>query len=135
MKPQLMFWVSSFLFGHFASGPTFYVLSLPSFTWHATGVTSSPGRTEMTCTSTNNRLAVLVGGTSTVQASYPDPQNWEAQDPWTKGINVFDMTALEFVDQYDALAAPYEASTLIKTYYDTRFLFGLSGEWSTCANA
>lgn len=89
----------------------------------------------MTCTSTNNRLAIIVGGTSTAPASYSDPQNWEAQDPWTKGINVFEMTALSFVDKYDAHADPYEASTPIQNYYDTRFSLCFPGGSSACANA
>lgn len=112
----------SFLFGNFAIDNTFYVLSLPSFKWHATGIVSSPGRTEMTCTPTKNRQAIIIGGTNTDQASYPDPQNWEAQDPWTKGINVFDMTTLNFTEMYDAHAPPYEASTLVRNSYNSRFL-------------
>lgn len=82
----------------------------------------------MTCTSTKNRQAIIVGGTSTDQASIPDPQNWEAQDPWTKGINVFDMTTLNFTDKYDAQASPYEASTLIRNSYSSRFLAHLPGD-------
>lgn len=130
--------VPSFLFGNFATDAndnTFYVLSLPSFKWHATGLISSPGRTEMTCTTTNNRQAIIIGGTSTEPASYNDPQNWEAQDPWTKGIHVFDMTALNFSDKYDADAPPYEASTLVRNSYNSRLLASFPGYLSARADS
>lgn len=83
---------------------------------------SSPGRKQMTCTSTNNRQAIIVGGTNTELSSTSiDPQNWESQDPWTKGIAVFDMTGLQYVDQYDAEASLYESPNIIQDYYNSRY--------------
>lgn len=35
---------------------------------------------------------------------------------------MFDMTALNFADKYDADAPPYEASTLVRDSYNSRFL-------------
>ena len=38
-------------------------------------------------------------------------------DPWTKGIGIFDMTALAWSSGYDSHAMPYEQSGAVKQYY------------------
>ncbi len=38
-------------------------------------------------------------------------------DPWPQGIGIFDMTAMEWKEGYDADAAPYMTPDVVKAYY------------------
>lgn len=40
------------------------------------------------------------------------------KDPWRQGLRVFDMTALEWVDGYDANAQAYETPQVVKEYIE-----------------
>lgn len=42
-------------------------------------------------------------------------------DPWVSGIGVFDMTAFEWVDHYNAAAEPYESPDVVKEYYASSY--------------
>ena len=42
------------------------------------------------------------------------------QDPWPGGLGVFDMTAFEWADHFDAAAAPYDSPYVVKKYYNDR---------------
>lgn len=39
------------------------------------------------------------------------------QDPWVRGMKVFDVTALEWTEKYDASAEPYEPPAMIQQHY------------------
>lgn len=43
-------------------------------------------------------------------------------DPWTQGIGVFDMTNLVWRDSYNASARPYTVPTIVKQYYDKKYV-------------
>ena len=43
-------------------------------------------------------------------------------DPWAGGLGVFDMTALEWVDHYDAAAAKYVSPDIVKSYYNSSYV-------------
>ncbi|OJD33142.1 kelch repeat protein [Diplodia corticola] len=115
-----------FVFGDFEAMPTaqtYYILSLPSFTWFASNVSSLPRRVQHTCTATHNRQMIMVGGLDPDQRNNIDPQDWdETPDPWHQGIGVFDMTALKYTDEYDANAANYVAPQMVQDHYkNTRY--------------
>ena len=38
-------------------------------------------------------------------------------DPWPHGINVFDLTAMEWAAEYDPNAAAYVSPDVVKQYY------------------
>jgi hypothetical protein len=52
------------------------------------------------------------------------PANWV--DPWTNGMQVFDMTDLFWTDAYNASAASYEAPDVVKQYYSTNSRYPVS---------
>ena len=57
---------------------------------------------------------ILVGGynyTRNLHPRYGDP------DPWTQQLAVFDTTALQWKDKYEASADPYTAPDLVKSLY------------------
>ena len=58
---------------------------------------------------------VLVGGfnyTHSVKTDQADP------DPWAQQIAVFDMTALQWKDRYDASAEAYTTPEIIVQHYN-----------------
>lgn len=58
------------------------------------------------CHATNSGQMIIIGGT--------DYKLSEDRDPWPQGVGVFDMTALNFKDSYQANAGPYKTPDMIK---------------------
>lgn len=53
---------------------------------------------------------IIIGGTNHFMS--------HDRDPWPQGIGVFDMTALNFKDSYQANAGPYKTPNIIKNDRD-----------------
>ncbi|KUJ23150.1 uncharacterized protein LY89DRAFT_679956 [Mollisia scopiformis] len=91
-----------------------YILTMPAFQWIETNVTATIWRALHTCSVIGNRQMISIGG-------IPDqdqlPANWF--DPWTNGMQIFDMTELFWTDSYNASAAEYEAPDVVKQFYST----------------
>ena len=93
-----------------------YVLSLPSFQWLKVGNPSGGTRAYGTCHTTGNNQIVLIGGfdyTYNVHPRFGNP------DPWNQQLAVFDMTALQWKDKYEASADPYIAPGPVKSFYNS----------------
>lgn len=41
-------------------------------------------------------------------------------DEWYAGIGIFDLSALEWKDRYEANAEDYDSPSLVKAFYDSR---------------
>ncbi|KAG8531938.1 uncharacterized protein KY384_003574 [Bacidia gigantensis] len=93
-----------------------FVLSLPSFNWQKQNGTPSTGRWAHSCNAIGNRQMAVIGGT-VLNASSDINSQTGIQDPWEKGIGVFDLTAMEWKDGYDANAARYVTPHAVKDYY------------------
>ena len=50
-------------------------------------------------------------------------------DFWSQGLGIFDLSAMEWKDQYDAAAAPYVTPDVVKAWYNEHGRFPVS--WST----
>ena len=94
-----------------------YILSLPSFQWFKAENPSGGARTSHTCHTTGNNQMILIGGFNYTYSlgSYDGDQN---QDPWAQQIAVFDMTALQWKDRYNASAEAYTAPEPVVQYYN-----------------
>ena len=92
-----------------------YILSLPSFVWFKVNYTSSDPRIEHTCSIAGNRQMLSIGGlnpsATSLSAAFNDT------DPFWEGIKVFDLTALQWTNYYNASAAPYTAPTAVAAHY------------------
>lgn len=98
-----------------------YVLSLPAFRWFQANYTSHSPRIAHTCHVTKTRQMIMIGGTNPFTTKdYVANTDVGPQDPWTQGIAVFDMTALQFNDSYQPGADPYEPPEAIQQYYNSR---------------
>ena len=60
------------------------------------------------CVAVGRRQVLTIGGTDS---------SWTKVDPAPNGLLVFDMTAMEWKDAYDAGAAEYERAEKIKGWY------------------
>ena len=99
---------------HNAERDEVYILSLPAFTWFKANYTSVDPRIYHTCHVVGNQM-MSIGGLNPSFTSLPAALN--DTDPFWEGIKVFDMTALEWTNYYNASAAPYTPSEMILRYY------------------
>ncbi|KAH7311625.1 hypothetical protein B0I35DRAFT_411798 [Stachybotrys elegans] len=90
-----------------------YVLSLPGFVWSQPANINSVPRSEHTCAVVGNRQLLSWGG-----LDFNDDDGWRSHDPFPQGLGIFDMSALEWSNEYDAEARPYEAHQRIRSWYD-----------------
>ncbi|KAF2137450.1 uncharacterized protein K452DRAFT_312275 [Aplosporella prunicola CBS 121167] len=90
-----------------------YVLSLPAFHWFK-GPTNTPPRKGHTCHAVGGGQVIVIGGYNRV---VNDTLVWEEQDPWDHELGIFDLTAMEWKDRYNATAAAYESPKEVKSWY------------------
>ena len=92
-----------------------YVLSLPSFVWFKANYTSSDPRIYHTCNIVGNRQMLSIGGVN------PSAVNMSAArddtDPFWEGVKVFDLTALQWTNYFNATAVPYVAPSAVAAHY------------------
>ena len=91
-----------------------YVLSIPSFQWLKVNNPSGGARAYGTCHTTGNNQMILVGGFNYTNSIHP---RYDTPDPWTQQLAVFDMTALQWKDKYEASADPYVTPERVKLLY------------------
>lgn len=80
-----------------------YVLTLPAFHWLRTGDTPLYRRSLHSCNVVGNRQMVSVGGT----VSNAVGEDSIIPDPWPQGLGIFDMSAMEWKENYDPEAKAY----------------------------
>jgi hypothetical protein len=85
------------------------VLSLPSFTWYEAEYTPTDARNVHTCHVVGSRQMLVVGG---LEADVLPEYN--TKDPFPQGLGIFDLTEMQWKNQYDADADPYVTPQIIK---------------------
>lgn len=92
-----------------------YILSLPSFVWFKANYTASDPRMLHTCNIVGNRQMLSIGGLDPSAISLGAAHN--DTDSFWEGIKVFDLTALQWTNHYNATAAPYTAPDAVAAHY------------------
>ena len=92
-----------------------YVLSLPSFVWFKANYTPSDPREGHTCHVVGNRQMLSIGGLNPSAIDHKAAIN--ETDPFWQGIKVFDLTAMQWTNYFNATAAPYLAPSVVTAYY------------------
>ncbi|KAL2208096.1 hypothetical protein CC79DRAFT_1384561 [Sarocladium strictum] len=90
-----------------------WVLSLPAFHWTKVGKSRVP-RGYHSCVVSGQRQMIVVGGIN--GWSYHD-WAWAEKDEFGNGIGVFDLTTLEWRDEYDPDLKAYDAPDVVKEWY------------------
>jgi hypothetical protein len=86
-----------------------WVLSLPGFQWFKIDV-QSPRRFGHTCALAGKSQIIVVGGGETDDDS--------AADPWPQGLNVFDLSTLQWASSFNPDADEYEPPDFIREWYE-----------------
>ncbi|KAL8864588.1 MAG: hypothetical protein Q9174_007296, partial [Haloplaca sp. 1 TL-2023] len=90
-----------------------HVLSLPAFAWFKADYPARSPRHRHTCHVVGNRQMISIGGLDPTMVY----NNTIAPDPFKQGLGVFDLTAMQWSDRYDANAEPYVTPQIIKDWY------------------
>ena len=118
---------NSFIYGGFFTpensaaidSPTdFYILSLPAFQWFRAPNSLFGSRSYHTCNAAGNNQMVILGGYDKA-----DDTAQSQPDIWDQGINVYDMSNLEWKDKYEANADPYTPPDMVASYYSQSYVF------------
>ncbi|KAH8879918.1 hypothetical protein GQ53DRAFT_852983 [Thozetella sp. PMI_491] len=103
-----------------------HVLSIPAFRWFRVSASGTP-RFNHYCVRAGNRQMISVGGFVSL-ASRWDPTA-PAQDPWSQGLGVFDLTTLAWTNKYDPDGAAYDSPSIVNDWYGNGGLDSVS--WSS----
>ena len=89
-----------------------YVLSLPAFAWFKADYTAIQSRQKHTC-EVFGRQMLSIGGYSTTDNNL----GYSSTDRFSQGLGIFDLTAMQWSDSYDANAGPYQTPDVVKAWY------------------
>lgn len=89
-----------------------YVLSLPGFVWTRIDATSGGPRSGQACVATGTKQMITIGG---INPNKEKP--WEETDELAQGLGVFDMTDLQWRDNYNHQAPEYDSPKPVKDWY------------------
>lgn len=95
-----------------------YILSLPGFVWKKAEYTSNSPRDAMSCVVAGQRQMVTFGGINRMRWNDNSTNFFRDKDTFPQGVGVFDLTDLEWKDQYDAGASSYDSPDVVKTWYN-----------------
>ncbi|KAH8178612.1 kelch motif domain-containing protein [Sarocladium implicatum] len=90
-----------------------WVLTIPGFHWIKVGTAKTP-RAYQACVVAGQRQMIVYGGIAG-SANWAWP--WDDKDPWTNGLGIFDLTELEWSDEYRADAETYQTPKVVMDWY------------------
>lgn len=97
-----------------------FVLSVPSFTWFQVAAGTQVRRSNHFCQNLGGGQMLVIGGRDPSWNGTADGgTQWEASDPWIKGMNIFDMTAWAWTGSYDP-SHSYQRPTIVQQYYNNQ---------------
>ena len=91
-----------------------HVLSLPAFAWFKADYPARHPRQRHNCHVVGNRQMLSIGGLDPTMVY----NNTIPPDPFKQGLGIFDLTAMQWSDRYDANAEPYATPRIIKDWYE-----------------
>ncbi|KAI0975624.1 hypothetical protein F4678DRAFT_483876 [Xylaria arbuscula] len=89
-----------------------YALSIPGFVWTKFNISQEFSRWEHSCTIGGKSQMIIVGGFDN-STDHPTP------DPWSQGLGVFDLIALDWGSSYQLNASDYKTPSAISDWYNT----------------
>ncbi|EKG13329.1 Galactose oxidase/kelch beta-propeller [Macrophomina phaseolina MS6] len=97
-----------------------YILTLPAFHWINVDYPPTGTRHALTCHAVGGSQILTIGGVDSASTDssatiYAGP--FRDRDKYTQGLAVFDLSTLEWKNEYTANASKYTQSELVRTYY------------------
>ena len=106
-----------------------HVLTLPAFRWFKQTSPTTFARAGPSCNvvGVSQRQMAVIGGVPVTKDSNTSSI---PPDPWPNGINIFDLSAMDWANEYDPDAAAYFSPDVVKEYYQShsRYPVWSSGE-------
>ncbi|KAH9234132.1 hypothetical protein K456DRAFT_1723772 [Colletotrichum gloeosporioides 23] len=91
-----------------------WILSLPGFFWMEAKYNGNSPRAQMSCVVAGQRQMIVVGGVSR--------KGLYENDTFPQGLGIFDLTELEWKDNFNPAAAAYDSPPSVKSwYYDGQY--------------
>ncbi|KAL1651936.1 hypothetical protein SLS58_000059 [Diplodia intermedia] len=97
-----------------------YILTLPAFHWIQVDYDQTGTRHALTCHPVGGSQILTIGGVnsaSTDSSASIYKGTFRDKDKYTQGLAVFDLSTLEWKDQYTANASGYTQSDMVRSYY------------------
>ncbi|KAI9793855.1 MAG: hypothetical protein M1816_007107 [Peltula sp. TS41687] len=92
-----------------------FVLSLPGFNWQKANYTATHPRIAHSCNLVGKRQMAVIGGVN--PATRNDSDQITTPDVWTNGIGIFDLSAMQWTDRYNANADNYTTPAAVRGWY------------------
>lgn len=97
-----------------------YILTLPAFHWIKVDYSPTGTRHALTCHAVGGSQILTIGGLNSASTDssariYEGP--FKDKDKYTQGLAVFDLSTLEWKNEYTTNANQYTQSDLVRTYY------------------
>jgi hypothetical protein len=96
-----------------------YILSLPAFVWKKVTSPTTGRRSLHVCTPVGGGQVLSIGGLNTER-----DDEYRQKDPAPQGLELFDMTKLEWTDSYDASRwdVEYKRSDVVNALYNDGYV-------------
>lgn len=96
-----------------------FVLTLPGFYWAKASYPAMRPRHGLTCNAVGGGQILTIGGVDTAQDDTDNPHTagFNTPDPRPHGLDIFDMTTLNWKVSYTSKPATYMAAPEIRSYY------------------
>ncbi|KAK0644772.1 hypothetical protein DIS24_g8518 [Lasiodiplodia hormozganensis] len=100
-----------------------YILTLPAFHWIKVDYTPTHTRHALTCHPVGGAQILTIGGVNSASEDNSGTiyqSTFDDKDEYTQGLAIFDLSTLEWKDEYNANASPYTQSNLVRTFYSQK---------------
>ena len=97
-----------------------FVLTIPAFEWIQVSYTPKNPRHALTCHAVGGSQILTIGGLDSDDTSSNSDAYlavFGTPDPFTQGLNIFDLHTLWWADHYSASPQPYHQSSSIQKIY------------------
>ena len=112
-----------------------YILTLPAFHWIKVDYTPTHTRHALTCHPVGGGQILTIGGVNSASEDNSGTiyqSTFDDKDEYTQGLAIFDLSTLEWKDEYNANASPYTQSSLVRTFYSQKYVPPTTEEQSIC---
>ncbi|KAL9070396.1 MAG: hypothetical protein Q9157_005827, partial [Trypethelium eluteriae] len=100
-----------------------FILTLPAFTWVKVNYPPASPRHALSCNAVGGSQIITIGGLDTASADYASANVYNdvfnSSDPFSNGLNIFDMSTLSFATKFTANPHPYTQSEPIAAVYNS----------------
>ena len=92
-----------------------YVLSFPSFNWQKADYSPTWPRIGHSCAQIGHGQMAVIGGVNPALDS--EAEQYSTPDPWPNGVGVFDLSNMQWTNQYDKTAPNYTKPAAVQSWY------------------